>query len=90
MASPGPSLTELASKISAAASVIDGYLTENDIPKPSFNVNSPTSLPNDPKVQLAKMQMQEALTNMKDLVFGPDDLLSAGIVPVRPLQIPTI
>jgi hypothetical protein len=89
MATSSPSLTELASKISTAASIIDGYLTENNIPKPSFDVNGPPSLPHEPKVQVAKMQLQEALMNMKDLVFGLEDL-STGLVPVRPFLIPTI
>ena len=83
MASSGPSLTKLADEISAAASVIDGYLTKNNIPKPSFDVNGPPVLPNDPEVQKAKIQMQEALMNMKDLLLGPSDFLTVGLVPVR-------
>jgi len=90
MAGSGPSLTELASKISAAASVIDGYLTKNNIPKPSFHVNGPPALPNDPEIQIAKMQAQEALMDMKDLLLGPNDLLSAGIISVRPLPLAPI
>jgi len=82
MASYSPSLTELASKISAAASVIDGYCTKNSLPQPSFDVNGPAALPNDPEVQVAKMQMQDALTSMTDLLLGPNALMSA-LVPVR-------
>ena len=82
MASYSPSLTELASKISAAASVIDGYCTKNNLPQPSFDVNGPAALPNDPEVQVAKMQMQDALTSMTDLLLGPNALMSA-LVPVR-------
>jgi hypothetical protein len=87
MAGSSPSLTELASKISAAASVIDGNLTKNNLPKPSFDANGPPALPNDPEVQAAKMQMQEALMEMKDLLLGPSDLLTVGLVPVRPLPL---
>jgi hypothetical protein len=88
MAVSSPSLIELASKISAAASVIDDYLTKNNIPKPSFDVNGPTALPNDPKIQIAKMQMQEALMDMKDLLLGPNSLLSSELVPVWPFRLP--
>ena len=90
MADFAPSLTELASKISAAASIIDSYLTKNNIPKPSFNVDSPPTLPNDPEVQTAKMQAQEALMDMKDLLLGPNDLLSIGLIPVRSLPLASI
>lgn len=90
MANFSPSLTELASKISAAASIIDSYLTKNNIPKPSFNVDGPPGLPNDPEVQTAKMQAHEALMDMKDLLMGPNDLLSAGLVPVRSLLLASI
>lgn len=90
MAGSSPSLTELASKISAAVSVIDGYLTKNNIPKPSFDVNGPPALPNDPEVQIAKMQAHEALMDMNDLLLGPNDLLSSGLVPVRPLPLAPI
>jgi hypothetical protein len=93
MAGSGLSLTELASKISVTAAVIDGYLTQKNIPKPSFDVNDPSILQHDPEIKIAKMQMQEALMEMNDLLLGSDSLLSAGLVPVRPFPfhlIPTI
>ena len=78
MSSSG-SFSELASKISVAATAIDGYLKTHNVPPPSLKEDGPMGLPNAPEVSMAKMQLLELLTDMQILTHGPMEAISLGV-----------
>jgi hypothetical protein len=78
-----PSLTELASKISAAAATIDTYLKDHNVPATSFETSSPPGLPHVPEVVMAKMQLLEALSDIAILTQGPAEAMTISCMLVR-------
>jgi len=83
-----PSLTEIASKISQAASTIETYLKTNSLPQPSFAPDAPNGLPYVPEILMAKMQLVELLSDLEILVTGPAEYLSMSCMQVRTLIYP--
>jgi hypothetical protein len=55
--------------------VIDSYLKENDLPQPTFDVDSPRELPHDPNVQRARMLLIEKASALANLATGAADHL---------------
>ena len=68
-------LTEIAANIREQVDIIDAYLKENNLEQPSFDVNSPTELPTDPKVQRARLNLIEAGGALENLATGSADHL---------------
>jgi hypothetical protein len=80
--SPPGSLSDLASKISAAAASIDSYLQANKLPSTSLNADSPMALPHAPEVNMARIQLVELLTDMQILAYGPTETVAWGCIQV--------
>lgn len=68
------SLTELSSTISVRANEITKYLETHRLPQPSFDADSPSTLPADPVVQRARLDLIEAATALTNLAIGSADL----------------
>ena len=74
--------SELAAKITAAASTIDSYLKANNAPSTSLEVDSPLGLPPAPEVAMAKMELLDLLNDMKILAHGPAETIMLGCMQV--------
>ncbi|KAE8383474.1 O-methyltransferase-domain-containing protein [Aspergillus bertholletiae] len=68
-------LAELASDIQSHVKVIDSYLTEHDLPQPTFAPDSPRELPLDASVQRARMLLIETAMALSNLAIGAADNL---------------
>jgi hypothetical protein len=79
-------LSELAAKISVAASTIDNYLKANNVPSTSLKADSPMELPSAPEVAMARMELLDLLNDMKILAQGPAETITFGCLQVRVLS----
>ena len=73
-----PTLTDLASQISAHAKSLSDLLVEANMPAPSFASDAPPSVPHEPeneKIQMARMALIGAAQAIRDLALGPDDYI---------------
>ncbi|RYP92595.1 hypothetical protein DL770_001237 [Monosporascus sp. CRB-9-2] len=72
MSGQSPSLDSLAAEITKLSGMLTGYMRANDVPAPSFEVDSPTGygdLP--PEIFRARQLLLDALTDMWFLTWGP-------------------
>jgi hypothetical protein len=75
MFGPKDNFVDLAAKISSSTAIITGYLKKNNLPQPTFAVDSPRSLPEVPEVQAARMALIEAAAKIHHLAIGADDYI---------------
>jgi hypothetical protein len=72
-------LTELSKIIAEKTAIIDGYLTEKNLPQPSFDPDGPAELGpiarGDEHVQKARIELIDATKELRDLAIGPADSL---------------
>lgn len=68
------SLSELSSTISVQVNEITKYLETHGLPPPSFDADSPSTLPADPVVQRARLDLIEAASALTNLAIGSADL----------------
>lgn len=68
------SLSELSSTISVRVNEITKYLETHGLPPPSFDADSPSTLPADPVVQRARLDLIEAASALTNLAIGSADL----------------
>ncbi|KAI9852884.1 MAG: hypothetical protein M1838_004443 [Thelocarpon superellum] len=76
MAVPHPSVTDLASQVSASVSSIERSLKEHGVPGPTFAADGPDSFPiveQDPGLQENRLKLLEASTALYDLAMGRKD-----------------
>ncbi|OJK02964.1 hypothetical protein ASPACDRAFT_1853532 [Aspergillus aculeatus ATCC 16872] len=73
MGSIQPSLESLGATIAALTHSLAGQLNAAGQPQPSFAVNAPAAMPQDPKIQDARMKLLETLETLHHLVTGPSD-----------------
>ena len=71
MSSSQSRLAELASSISANTTKIDDYLTSNNLPKPSFEIDSPVDLKLPKDIWTAQDAVLGESTELKELLLGP-------------------
>lgn len=69
------SLCELSSTIAIRAYQITEYLETHRLPQPSFDADCPSTLPADPVVQRARLDLIEAATALTNLAIGSADLI---------------
>lgn len=70
-------LEDLANVILASAKTIKSFLTDNNIPAPSFSADAPSSFPECPHgVREARSQLLDASKKINQLALGPIDHLS--------------
>jgi hypothetical protein len=81
MASKTP-YTDMAKKILEHAQLLDSYLAKHDLPVPSFDQDAPTGLPPAPEVQIAKLAIQDTISDLQLLVAGPREFFTLLMVPV--------
>ncbi|KIW10106.1 hypothetical protein PV08_11066 [Exophiala spinifera] len=77
MSQPPPShMQDLSQQISAATSVLTGFLSSNGLPEPSFSANSPLDAPSMPEdVQVARRNLREAAQELYILATYPSEYL---------------
>lgn len=69
-------LEDLANVILANAKTVKSFLSNNNIPPPSFSVDAPLSFPDSPRnVREARSQLLDASKKIQQLVMGPRDHL---------------
>lgn len=67
-------MIELSAIISRETAVIDKYLTENNLPQPGFNCDSPLNYPKLPdEIQKARETVISASKALADLATGPTE-----------------
>ncbi|KAI0902417.1 sterigmatocystin 8-O-methyltransferase [Annulohypoxylon nitens] len=74
MASPQPTLNELAAKITELSETFTRFLKENNVPEPTFAADSPTSYSNlSAEIFMTRQHLLDALTDMWYLTQGPSE-----------------
>ncbi|KAI1096292.1 sterigmatocystin 8-O-methyltransferase [Rostrohypoxylon terebratum] len=74
MASPQPTLNELAAKITELSETFTRFLKENNVPEPTFAADSPTSYSNlSAEIFMTRQYLLDALTDMWYLTQGPSE-----------------
>lgn len=69
-------LEDLANVILASAKTVKSFLSDNNIPPPSFSVDAPSSFPDCPHdVREARSQLLDASKKIQQLALGPIDHL---------------
>lgn len=82
-------ISELASIIATNTAKVDKYLSSNNLPSPSFDVDAPsTSLipPEAEEIEAARAAVIDATTKLHRLMLGPRDYLQSFTVRLRPPQ----
>lgn len=76
MATERTSILQLAESVRHNAQVITDILNEQQVPQPSFAVDSPLTLPEGPdKLQDARMSLLTSTFALEQLVTGPQDFI---------------
>lgn len=82
-------LEDLANVILASAKIVKSFLSDNNIPAPSFSVDAPSSFPECPQgVRDARSQLLDASKKIHQLALGPIDHLfdySCSVCPASSL-----
>ena len=79
-------LKELAAQVSAHAKTIEDTLEEKNLPLPSFQVDSPTDLPDGPEyrqLQEARNALIDAARSLEHLGKGPEQWMKSQHMTVR-------
>lgn len=82
-------ISELASIIATNTAKFDKYLSSNNLPSPSFDVDAPsTSLipPEAEEIEAARAAVIDATTKLHRLMLGPRDYLQSFTVRLQPPQ----
>ncbi|KAK5169331.1 uncharacterized protein LTR77_005306 [Saxophila tyrrhenica] len=74
----GSRLTELSASIAYNTAVLEGYLTSNNVPPPSFDADGPPMLMYPPHIEAARAAVEEATLELNELARGPARLLMGG------------
>ena len=75
MFGPKDNFADLVAQISSSTAIITGYLEKNNLPQPTFAVDSPRSLPEAPEIQAARMALIEAAAKIHHLAIGAEDYI---------------
>lgn len=69
-------IVELATRILATTTKVDGHLRSNNLLQPSFDIDGPLDLDiKSPEVEAARISAIEASIELQDLLLGPTMLL---------------
>ena len=69
-------IIELAKQILANTNEVDGYLSCNNLPQPSFNVDGPVDFGiKSAEVEVSRLSAIESTMELQDLLLGPTMLL---------------
>ncbi|KAG9233480.1 sterigmatocystin 8-O-methyltransferase [Amylocarpus encephaloides] len=69
-----PTLNSLAAKISALSDTLTKYLSENNVPTPTFSADSPTSYENlSPEIFMTRQVLLDAVNDLWYLTQGPSE-----------------
>lgn len=83
------SMTALADIISKETAKLEAYLKENNLPMPSFDVDTAADdfpkLPED--MQKSRLAVIHATKQLRDLTVGPRESLRWGVWKVSPLRL---
>ncbi|KAL2802260.1 O-methyltransferase-domain-containing protein [Aspergillus granulosus] len=83
MAQPGP-LTQLARSILKYAEELDTFLSDHNLPLPSFTIDAPQTFPADltthPEIHNTRHKLIDATKDLHDLIIGPRDTLKWTIM----------
>ncbi|KAI1098865.1 putative O-methyltransferase [Jackrogersella minutella] len=75
MASSQSRIAELAATVATHTQRIDGYLSQQGLPYPSFEANGPSDLQLPPDIEQSRGIVLEASQELNDLLQGPRNLL---------------
>ncbi|KAL1635403.1 hypothetical protein SLS56_001828 [Neofusicoccum ribis] len=74
MADPQPTLNGIAAKITELSATLTRYLSENNVPAPTFAADSPTSYSNlSPDIFMVRQALLDSLNDMWYLTQGPSE-----------------
>lgn len=77
-------IEELAKIISKNTTAVNNFITEHDLPQPSFDINGPIDLSfKSDKVEKARIDCIEASIELQDLLQGPISCLRPAVSEVR-------
>ena len=65
----------LAAAVAHHTKRVDDYLSEHNLPQPSFDVNSPTDLQLPPDIEASRIAVLRASQELNDVLQHPRDLL---------------
>lgn len=78
-----PHIVELATRIAANTTKVGDYLTEHNLPQPSFGVDAPLygCVPSDaPEIEALRLSVIKDTVELRDLMLGPRDYLFSFVV----------
>lgn len=74
MADPQPTLNGIAAKITELSATLTRYLSEHNVPAPTFAADSPTSYSNlSPDIFMVRQALLDSLNDMWYLTQGPSE-----------------
>ena len=76
MSSSESRIAELAAAVAQHTKRIDDYLSQHNLPHPSFDANSPTDLQLPPEIEASRVAVLRASQELNDVLQHPRDLLS--------------
>jgi hypothetical protein len=79
-------IVELSARIAENTATLDAYLTSNNLPTPSFNVDGPRDslIPkSEVDVEKARIAIVEDTTELRSLALGPRDYLMSCSVSMK-------
>lgn len=68
-------IAELASAVAQHTQRVDSYLTENNLPQPSFDANGPVHLRLPADIEKSRIAALQASQELNDLLRGPRELI---------------
>lgn len=86
MASKQSRIVELTTIISVNTAKIDRYISENNLPQPSFDVNGPASLTLPQDLQDIREDVLNASLELSELLLGPKEVIAdyqVNLLPAR-------
>lgn len=78
-----PHIVELATRIATNTTKVSNYLTENNIPQPSFDPETPLygCVPKDaPEIEALRQSVLSDTAELRDLLLGPREYLLSFVV----------
>lgn len=78
-------IEELALVISKNTTIVEQYLSSNNLPHPSFGVGAPSGslIPADAAdIEVARLAVIEATSKLRNLMLGPREFLQSFAVPL--------
>lgn len=75
MSSSQSRIAELSEAIATHSRLVDEYLSNNNLPQPSFDADGPSNFDLPPEIEGSRAQVLAATQELNDLLQGPRNLL---------------